>query len=206
MRLRRAHIVVLLAVLAMLCGCGRRSRVIPADKLTHIYQDMYLADQWVRDNPDGRKIADTTLFFDQIFRRYGYTFEDYDRTVHYYLDHPEAYSKILDRAAERLRKEGDRMQQEADEATAREIELNAFRRGYVRKDFSTDSLRWAAVDSWPLSDGLPGKPERGGSVLLPEVAASADSLQRSDGRRLKLVGRKGGRVMEIQSENEITKQ
>ena len=206
MRLRSAHIVLLLILLATLAGCGRRGRVIPEKRLMKLYTEMYLADQWLRDHPDVRKMSDTTLFFDPIFRRYGYTFEDYDRTVHYYLDHPEAYSKILDRAAERLRKEGDRMQQEADEATAREIELNAFRRGYVRKDFSTDSLRWAAVDSWPLSDGLPGKPERGGSVLLPEVAASADSLQRSAGRRLKLVGRKGGRVMEIQSEDEITKQ
>lgn len=204
MRLRRAHIVVLLAVLAMLCGCGRRSRVIPADKLTRIYQDMYLADQWVRDNPDGRKIADTTLFYDQIFRRYGYTFEDYDRSVHYYLDHPDAYAKILDRASERLRKEGDRMQQEADEATARDIELRSFSRGYVRKEFSTDSIRWAAVKCWPLTGDVAEMQVR--FEVFSEDAAPADSLRRIDRLKHRLVPREGGRIMEIQSENQITKQ
>ena len=205
MRLRRAHIVVLLAVLAMLCGCGRRSRVIPADKLTRIYQDMFLADQWVRDNPDGRKIADTTLFFDQIFRRYGYTFEDYDRTVHYYLDRPEAYSKLLNRASDRLRKEGERLQKEADEATARDIELKGFRRGYVRKDFSTDSLRWAGVKCWPLSGEFPETEEKC-YVVLSEDDAPADSQRRVDKSELKLVRREGGRIMEIQVEDELTKQ
>lgn len=151
MRLRAAHIVVLAALLAMLCGCGRRARVIPAEKLTRIYHDMFLADQWIRDNPEARKVADTTLFFDPIFRRYGYDFEDYDRTVHYYLDHPEKYSKILTRASDRLRKEGERMQHEADLITAREVELAAYRRGYTRQDFSSDSLRWSGPQTlWPV--------------------------------------------------------
>ena len=142
MRLRWAHIVVLAAVLAMVCGCGRRARVIPPEKLSRIYHDMFLADQWLRDHPGARKNADTTLVFDPIFRRYGYTFEDYDRSVHYYLDRPEEYAKILDRADARLRKEGDRMQQEADELTAREIELNRYRRAYTQRAFGLDSLGW----------------------------------------------------------------
>ena len=176
MRLRRAHIVVLLAVLAMLCGCGRRSRVIPADKLSHIYQDIYLADQWVRDNPSGRKMADTTLLFDPILRRYGYTFEDYDRTVHYYLDHPEEYSKILDRASERLRKEGERMQQAVDEQTAREIELSGYRKGYVRHKFSPDSLNWTGMSYWPVPTEQPDwtpSPQVG----VDEPEAPTDSLR-----------------------------
>ena len=142
MRLRWAHIVVLAAVLAMVCGCGRRARVIPPEKLSRIYHDMFLADQWLRDHPGARKNADTTLVFDPIFRRYGYTFEDYDRSVHYYLDRPEEYAKILGRADARLRKEGDRMQQEADELTAREIELNRYRRAYTQRAFGLDSLGW----------------------------------------------------------------
>ena len=170
MRLRWAHIVVLAAVLAILCGCGRRSRVIPAEKFARVYHDMFLADQWLRDNPDARRVADTTLFFDPIFRRYGYTFEDYDRSVHYYLDRPEQYSKILDRVSERLRKEGERLQKEADVLTAREVELSRFRRGFVPLDFSTDSLRWSSSRIlWPVH-----APETAPDTAA--VASMADSL------------------------------
>ena len=147
---RAGHIVALAALLAALCACDR-ARVIPEQDLIRIYHDMFLADQWVRDNPDRRSAVDTTLLFDPIFRRYGYDFEDYDRTVHYYIDHNEQYVKLLNKVEEQLKKEGDRLQKEADILTAREVELNRFRRGYQRKDFSSDSLRWAFPQRiWPL--------------------------------------------------------
>ena len=186
MRLRWAHIVVLAAVLAMLCGCGRRSRVIPAEKFARVYHDMFLADQWLRDNPDARRVADTTLFFDPIFRRYGYTFEDYDRSVHYYLDRPEQYSKILDRVSERLRKEGERLQKEADVLTAREVELSRFRRGFVPLDFSTDSLRWSSSRIlWPCAGDRPGYGGgglHGGFVVGVVRLRAGRSAQRHQGR------------------------
>ena len=34
------------------------------NKLVRIYHDMFLSDQWVRDHPDARTAADTTLLFD----------------------------------------------------------------------------------------------------------------------------------------------
>ena len=166
MRPRAAHIVLAATLFAALCGCGRPARVIPAEKMTRIYHDMFLADQWLRDNSEARKVADTTLFFDPIFRKHGYSFEDYDRSVQYYLDRPEQYTKILNRAADRLRKEGERMQKAADELTARQLELDRFRKSYERKDFSADSLRWAAA-----------------SILWPAVAdttALADTTMQAD--------------------------
>ena len=147
---RAGHIVALAALLAALCACNR-ARVIPENDLIRIYHDMFLADQWVRDNPDRRSAVDTTLLFDPVVRRYGYDFEDYDRTVHYYIDHNEKYVKLLNKVEEQLKKEGERLQKEADILTAREVELNRFRRGYRRSDFSSDSLRWAFPQRlWPL--------------------------------------------------------
>ena len=96
MRPASVHILLLLLVLpCLLTGCAQRGRVIPEEKMSRIYEDMLLADQWLRDHPDSRKAADTTLFFDPIFKRYGYSFEDFDRSVNYYVDHPEQYTKIL---------------------------------------------------------------------------------------------------------------
>ena len=172
MRPRAVHIVVSAALLAALCGCGRPSRVISAEKMTRIYQDMFLADQWLRDNADARKVADTTLFFDPIFRKYGYSFEDYDRSVQYYLEHPDRYTKILNRAADRLRKEGDRMQKAADALTARDLELDRFRRSYQRKDFSSDSLRWAGIRTfWPAAAD---------SVAVADTTVAADTTSVAD--------------------------
>lgn len=168
---RAAHIVVLAFLLAGLCACGHRSRVIPENKLVRIYHDMFLADQWVRDHPETRVDVDTTLLFDPIFHHYGYTFEDYDRSVQYYLDRSDRFVKILNRAEEQLRKEGEALQLEADRQTAREIELDRYRRGYRTKDFSTDSLRWAGIRPlWPV-DTLPAP---------DTLAARADSLAQGD--------------------------
>ena len=175
---RAAHIAVLAVVLAGLCACGHRNRIIPENKLVRIYHDMFLADQWVRDHPDARTDVDTTLLFDPIFHRYGYTFEDYDRTVQYYLDRSEQFVKILNRVETQLRKEGESLQQEADRLTAREVELSKFRRAYRQKDFSTDSLRWAGIQPlWPV-DTLPAP---------DTLTARADSLTQADSLQVTLL-------------------
>ena len=132
---RAAHIVVLAVVLAVLCACGHRTRVIPEGKLVRIYHDMFLADQ-------------------------------------YYLDHSERYVKILNRVETQLRKEGESLQLEADRQTAREVELNKYRRAFRRKDFSTDSLRWAGIQPlWPV-DTLPAP--------VDTLPAPADTLAQRD--------------------------
>ena len=82
MRPASIHILLLLLVLpCLLTGCAQRGRVIPEEKMSRIYEDMLLADQWLRDHPDSRKAADTTLFFDPIFKRYGYRAGPPARTV-----------------------------------------------------------------------------------------------------------------------------
>lgn len=151
MRLRAVHIFVLLAVVAGLSGCGRKARVIPEKKLVRIYSDMFLADQWVRDHVEARTVADTTLFFDPIFKRYGYDFEDYDASLNYYVDHPIEFAEILTKASDRLRARSDALQAELTEQRQWEEKLDSFRRLYHPKDFSDDSLRWTATGIlWPV--------------------------------------------------------
>ena len=167
MRPASAHILpVLLALSCLLAGCAHRGRVIPEEKFTRIYRDMFLADQWIRDNPRARAVADTTLFFDPILKRYGYTFEDYDRSVHYYLDHPEKYSKILSNASERLHRENERLEKEQQEKHAAEVERDRLHSIYKTDwDFADDSLRWAQDRIlWPVRE-----------APADTVAAPADS-------------------------------
>ncbi|MCR4859650.1 MAG: DUF4296 domain-containing protein [Bacteroidales bacterium] len=178
MRRSRAWMLLLLpAVLLCVAGCGHRARVIPAKKLVKIYSEMFLTDQWLRDNVEARKMADTTLFFDPIFHRYGYTFEDYDKSVNYYLDRPEKYSKILSKVADQLQAESDRMKKELESERLREEELDQFRKLYQPKDFSTDSLRWSGPETlWPVPDTL-GVAD---TLAVTDSLAVRDSLGRKD--------------------------
>ena len=184
MRLRPVHIVLLLTLLACLAGCGRRGRVIPEKKLMKLYTEMFVADQWLKDHASERNSADTSLFFDPIFRRHGYTFEDYDRSVHYYLDRPEKYAKLLNRASDRIRKEAAQLQKEAEAQQERQFEIEHLLDLYRRQDFTTDSLRWSGPQTmWPefkepgdtvaVQDSLQLKD----SLLLPVRELKDDRLQ-----------------------------
>lgn len=175
MRLRPVVVLpLLLALLVCAGGCGRRARLIPEGKLVRIYSDIFLADQWFRDNPQKRMAGDTSQVFDPIFRRYGYTFEDYDRSVHYYLDHPDKYNKLMTQVSERLRAAGEHLQAEDDAERAYESKLDSFRRLYKPKDFRVDSLRRPGPEI-PWHDHVLDSY----SLVLPvadSLAAPADSL------------------------------
>ena len=142
MQARGGHIVLIFAAaLLLLAGCGGK-KVIPADKLADIYADMFLADQWLRDHPDSRELADSTLFYDPIFERYGYSFEDFDHSMQYYTSVPDEFSEITTQVSEKLRKLGLRL----DEVNKLRKETLA---EYENVDFSSDSLWAGGRVLWP---------------------------------------------------------
>ena len=57
------HIVALaFAALLLLSSCNREEeKVIPRSKLSKIYAEMLLTDQWIGETPELRQIADTSL-------------------------------------------------------------------------------------------------------------------------------------------------
>ena len=90
-------ILILLAaavLLASSCG-GNKARVIPRSKMSKIYAEMFVMDQWVQNKPGLRMIADTSLVYEPILEKYGYDSEDYQYTVEYYMADPERFSRIL---------------------------------------------------------------------------------------------------------------
>ncbi|MCH5172651.1 MAG: DUF4296 domain-containing protein [Bacteroidales bacterium] len=135
---RRAISAVLLAV-PLLCSCGGHPRIIPGTVLTDIYAEMLLADQWLADHSEARKASDTTLFYDPIFRRYGYTYEDYDATVRRYLEDPEKFAKVFKNASMKLKDERDRYRRKVEQLDDVR-EFNASIKGYSAKDFRKDTL------------------------------------------------------------------
>ena len=99
---------MLLAALAVIAlSCARGPRVIPVRKMEKIYREMFLADQWLADNPAKRVIADTSWFYEPIFEKYGFNVEDYRKSVDFYLSDPKRYAEMLGRVAEGLQAEAE---------------------------------------------------------------------------------------------------
>jgi len=84
----------IIVILVLLSACNK-PKVIPADKLSKIYAEMFLTDQWTRGDKKLSKRADTTMVYEAIFNEYGYTSEDYNHTVEVLMDDPESYAKIF---------------------------------------------------------------------------------------------------------------
>ena len=201
------HIAVVLLAALLLCSCSGKPKVIPRGTLADIYADMFFADQWLADNPKEKTRVDTMLFYDPIFRRYGYTFEDYDASVRHYLKDPEKFSKIFKNASERLKDKGDYYRKKVEEIE--EIRaFNASIRGYNEKDFKLDTFLWRS----PFKDSLRRRDSLFRDSLLRDSlirdslrldslrldSLRLDSLRRDSLKRARRVGLKNsGRVKRI---------
>lgn len=88
--------MLMTAVFLLAVSCGRKEdKVIPRSKLAEIYAEMMLVDQWIMNNPGNRHIADTSLVYEPVLERYGYTSADYRKSVDVYMNDPERFSRIL---------------------------------------------------------------------------------------------------------------
>lgn len=82
-------------MLLSVLGSCRDSRVIDEEDMSKIYAEMLMTDQWINSTPDVRRIADTSLVYEPILRKYGYTSEDYRYSINYYLDHDDDFADIM---------------------------------------------------------------------------------------------------------------
>ena len=101
------HISVILALSLFLISCSKdkdEGKVIPRSKLAEIYAEMLMTDQWITGTPGIRQIADTSLVYEPILEKYGYTSADYRKSVDRYMDDPERFSRILRTTGELLDK------------------------------------------------------------------------------------------------------
>ncbi len=91
------------ALMAASAGCSRGGRVIPRSDMVDIYADLLMADQWLSDQRGAMtRMSDTTMYYEPIFNKYGYTTEDFRRSVNRYLDDPARYSKMLKKVEAKL--------------------------------------------------------------------------------------------------------
>lgn len=134
MRKTLKHIFfVVVFLMTVLPSCIKEEHeLIPRKKLAMIYAEMLITDQWINDNPDIRILTDTSLIYEPILEKYGYTSEDYRHSVNYYLDDPERFSRIFRTASELL---DDRYYELKTQKEAIDAEKEKIRR---REKYSVD--------------------------------------------------------------------
>ena len=86
------------------CSKDDEAEVIPRSRLSKIYAEMLLTDQWISSTPGMRMIADTSLVYLPILQKYGYDRDDYLKSVDTYMDDPERFSRILRESGKILEK------------------------------------------------------------------------------------------------------
>jgi len=98
--MKKPLLIILLALVG-LASC-KGPRLIPEKEMSEIYAQIYLSDQWIMRNTQYRKQADTSLFYDAVLEKFGYTFQDYDYSVAKYIESPKQYMRIFDQTISNL--------------------------------------------------------------------------------------------------------
>ncbi len=108
--------ILLVPALALaLFSCSPRGEtVIPPSRFKAIYREMLLADQWLEYHPEAQTRADTSLFYEGIFRKYGYTLSDYQHSVTHYLSDPRRYGRIVKSVAKEISSERQALAREEE--------------------------------------------------------------------------------------------
>ena len=135
--MRRDLLIAAVALAVLAAGCSR-TLVIPSGTLSEIFADMFIADQWLRENRQLRKEADTTLFYEPLFNSHGYTTAYFRKTIDEYMYTPDKLDKILEKTVKILderRNDLQKIQDRIDSAAAIKEMLGVFE----KIDFQSDS-------------------------------------------------------------------
>lgn len=129
--------LILTAALLCLSSCRDRKDIIPKGTMSKIYYDIYMTDEAVDANYGLRRMADTMRIYEPIFNKYGYTTEDYNRSVNFYLERPDKFEDVFEDTKTMLEK--------------RKAELNAILEAEGKRP-----RLWSLVDSLELytSEGV----------------------------------------------------
>lgn len=136
--LQKIFILLLSAATAanVLSSCRHRD-IIPKEDMSRIYYDIYMTDQAVKDKMEFREMTDTLLLYEPIFNKYGYTSDDYRRSVDHYLLKPDKFEDIFQETKKMLEK--------------RESQLKLILEAEGKR-----SRRWTVLDSLDIitADGI----------------------------------------------------
>ena len=147
-----------LSVVSFSLDSCRQKGVIEEDVLSQIYAEMLMTDQWISSTAGVRLIADTSLVYEPILKKYGHTSADYRSSVEHYLKDPEEYADIMKGTVDILEKRLSELRKLKGEQLQDKERLDYIKK--IAKDIRL-SREWIYVDK--LTD------ERSGMIDSPSV-------------------------------------
>ncbi|MGN0190960.1 MAG: DUF4296 domain-containing protein [Candidatus Cryptobacteroides sp.] len=145
----RRFAAYLFLVLCLASACKERERVIPKNKFAEIYAEMFVLDQWLDENREVRRSADTSLVYAPVLGKYGYTYDDYLASVDEYMKDPMRYSRILRSTSEILNSRLEELKSMRDEQIAREKAAHHLDSLIRSVNFNMDSVLMEMMRSHP---------------------------------------------------------
>jgi hypothetical protein len=116
---RKIMIILVISLSGLACSSRKseidRSNIVPRDELTEIITDLYLTDGLMVQPTvhDWYNPADTLGAYKDVIESYGYTREDFERTMRFYfIKKPKQLVRIYDQALARLSEMESRSEQE----------------------------------------------------------------------------------------------
>lgn len=120
--MKRILPIVCLLVLAVSCHKGPQR--IPRGDMEEIMMQVLLQDQYLKQNQELRKQADTSLVYEGIFESFGYDTDDFLYSLEYYLEDATRMEKIMEKVENRLTVKANKAEKEVKEEN--------WRKGFLR--------------------------------------------------------------------------
>lgn len=108
------RVIILCCILAAAAGCTPRG-IIPKRKMAAINAEMFLFDQYADADRQMKRITDTCAIYKPLLRSYGYTTDDYFKSLEYYLDNVKEMEEVLDMTEKILKKRENRILKHIEE-------------------------------------------------------------------------------------------
>ena len=196
--------VCLAAALFVVGGCAEEG-IIPRNDMALIISEMYLVDQVLEDNPKLKMQADSMLVYPSIMERNGYTLEEYEASMLYYMSEGESFNEILKDAKERLGKREKELNRIVKETHSAKYELKFKEwwatdsvKSVAAEEFLYDkllrSVRWMAMrdqmkQSWTILDSaivdIPQNPQWWVNTVVPGQREYTSIIVRDTGKKEK---------------------
>lgn len=168
--LRLFAVAAVMVLMLVSCTGGR---VIPRGKMAKIYAEMLLRDQWVILHSSNQRMADTSLVYKDILVRYGYSEQDYRKSVNHYIQDSERYARILKKSADILEKRHKKLislKQQLDSLVQEKHVYNMAPRGLKQLSNPKDRDNCRVNDAIFFVDSIPSwdwhiDPSRGWDTL-----------------------------------------
>ncbi|MBQ9194156.1 MAG: DUF4296 domain-containing protein [Bacteroidales bacterium] len=100
------HLLHMALLLVLAVSCHRGPERIPRRQMEDIMYQVLLQDQYLKQHPELRRQADTSLVYEGIFESQGFDTDDFLYSLDYYLQDPSRMEKIMEKVGDRLEAEG----------------------------------------------------------------------------------------------------